>query len=630
VIQQSKNAPSITFSFIVLLLALITILTPSVLARTGTIAALSTSGENATVGDVIDIALQVQPGRGAIYIESMPLTRLDTQMSARLAVEAACERSAQDCRQYDFFYVIRTSGGVIGGPSAGAALAVLTYAVLEEIPIRNNTAITGAILPGGVIGPVGSVQEKVRGAARAGYSVALVPAFDSQDDQLLARTMSDSDAYTRSGITRSTYQEQGTTRTGETTSVTVIRIATLDDAIYHFTGRAPPRVAPLSAPPEAYTKDMARIATTLCERALITRSTLDEDDLAPNETRLREAERQYNRAMESIGRGAFYTGASQCFGSSLIAQQLLLETASNETRRNVLDMVQRGRTSMREAIEKAELTTITDLEVAMIATARLSDVERALREMNTSNPSPSELAYASERLETARAWFGIIGNIESKSLDLSQDALDASCRQKLDEARERVNYASYLFPQSAPQLEESVREAFSAAQRQHSALCILQASQAKAEANALLTALSVPEQDFEAVTQRKAMIARERIAAQTARGTFPILAYSYVEYADAFSGGEAATRALYTEYALELAMLPNAFTEQRSILRVDNRMSIVFGLGVVAGIVLGLIGGFALYHTPKQREPESKKSSTLSKRPLVKKPLANKPSARRR
>jgi predicted S18 family serine protease len=256
---------------------------------------------------------------------------------------------------------------------------------------------------------------------------------------------------------------------------------------------------------------------------------------------------------------------------------------------------------MREAIEKAELETVTDLEASMIASARLSDAERALRELDGDDPDPGTLAYASERLETARAWYGVIGRIGSKPFDLSQDALDGSCRRKLDEARERVNYASYLYPDSAEQLEESIRSAFSAAQRQHSALCILQASMAKAEANALLTALAVPEEDFEDVTARKAAIAQARIGAQTARDAFPILAYSYGEYADAFTEDEAATRALYTEYALELSSIPSSLSEKRSVFRVDLRTSAIFALGAVAGVVVGILIGSALARSSSRR-----------------------------
>jgi predicted S18 family serine protease len=238
----------------------------------------------------------------------------------------------------------------------------------------------------------------------------------------------------------------------------------------------------------------------------------------------------------------------------------------------------------------------------MIATERLQDVERALQEINDSNPSPAQLAYATERFETARAWFSVVGSIRGTELDLSQEALDASCRLKLDEARERVNYASFLFPQVASQLEQSLRDALGAAQRQHSALCILQASQAKAEANSILTALSVPESGFEAVTQRKSAIARERIAAQTERGTFPVLAYSYSEYSESFPETDSATGALYTEYSLELSSLPSNFALENHFMRLDKTMLTVFILGAMLGAIIGLVGGFFLYRPPKARK----------------------------
>ncbi|MDH4188043.1 MAG: hypothetical protein OEV08_13710 [Nitrospira sp.] len=61
------------------------------------------------------------------------------------------------------------------GPSAGAAMAVGFIALFKGDPIQRGIALTGTIEPGGQIGPVGSIPDKIRAAAREGYRTILVP-----------------------------------------------------------------------------------------------------------------------------------------------------------------------------------------------------------------------------------------------------------------------------------------------------------------------------------------------------------------------------------------------------------------------------------------------------------------------
>lgn len=61
------------------------------------------------------------------------------------------------------------------GPSAGAALAVGFIALFKGDRIQRGTALTGTIEPGGRIGWVGSIPDKIRAAKREGYHTVLVP-----------------------------------------------------------------------------------------------------------------------------------------------------------------------------------------------------------------------------------------------------------------------------------------------------------------------------------------------------------------------------------------------------------------------------------------------------------------------
>ena len=61
------------------------------------------------------------------------------------------------------------------GPSAGAAMAVGFIAMFKGDRIQRGTALTGTLEPGGLIGWVGGIPDKIRAAKREGYHTVLVP-----------------------------------------------------------------------------------------------------------------------------------------------------------------------------------------------------------------------------------------------------------------------------------------------------------------------------------------------------------------------------------------------------------------------------------------------------------------------
>ena len=56
------------------------------------------------------------------------------------------------------------------GPSAGAAMTVGFIALFKGDHIQRGIALTGTIEPGGQIGPVGSIPDKIRAAVREGFA----------------------------------------------------------------------------------------------------------------------------------------------------------------------------------------------------------------------------------------------------------------------------------------------------------------------------------------------------------------------------------------------------------------------------------------------------------------------------
>ncbi|MFH1400128.1 MAG: serine protease-like protein, partial [Nanoarchaeota archaeon] len=142
-----------------MLTLILSIPSPAMAATSGHMTLLTVAeNDEMQFGGTADVYLEIHPGKGRVFIDSLPLTKLDTQISTRFAHELACDFLEMDCSNKDFFYTIRADSSVVGGPSAGGALTVLTIAVLGDLPLDNETVMTGTIQSGGLIGPVAGIK----------------------------------------------------------------------------------------------------------------------------------------------------------------------------------------------------------------------------------------------------------------------------------------------------------------------------------------------------------------------------------------------------------------------------------------------------------------------------------------
>jgi uncharacterized protein len=131
--------------------------------------------DNKTEGIAADLTVEVKEGSGRVFVETKPLTQIDTQASARLAKDVACNILDRDCSKIDFFYIIESDFQIIGGPSAGSAMTAATLAALQGVEINKDVFVTGTINPAGSLGPIGSIVEKAEAAYSAGARIVLIP-----------------------------------------------------------------------------------------------------------------------------------------------------------------------------------------------------------------------------------------------------------------------------------------------------------------------------------------------------------------------------------------------------------------------------------------------------------------------
>lgn len=134
------------------------------------IAAVDSQGN----GVLADLQVEISPGRG-VYYSIQPMIELDLQSSANTAVQVASEVTGKALDAVRVSFTITASAEIVGGPSAGAAMAVITIATVENCAVRGDAVITGIIQADGGIGLVGGIYAKAKAANDEGMALFLVP-----------------------------------------------------------------------------------------------------------------------------------------------------------------------------------------------------------------------------------------------------------------------------------------------------------------------------------------------------------------------------------------------------------------------------------------------------------------------
>lgn len=520
-------------------------------------------------GSTAQLTLELQPGTGRIFLDTTPLTKLDTQVSTRFANDVACDQFNLPCSQYDFIYTIDSGSSIIGGPSAGAALAALTTIAVLDLEYDPNVAITGTINSGGTVGPVGGVQEKLEAAAKK-YTVALVPlGATTYATNFTSNQTLDLIAYAKENL-----------------SLTAYEVADLDEVLYYLTGQQLRNTTPDFFIDPSYQELMHSVQEQLCERT----QELEQKDIALDEEDQIFVNEQKQKGRQAQEQGDDYSAASFCFTVNIQLQQSYYQhhvptPADIETLQEEIQQEQ-------EEITKIDLTTISDLQTVMIVKERLHDAEELITQAaNVSNTTEQAnlLGYAEERFVSAQVWKTFF-SMEGKQFIVTPQKLNEVCTIKLAEADERKNYAE-LFLGDIPlaQVGAKITAARKAEAEGESELCIILAAQAKADASAVLSSLGVTEDHLTSfLTSKKAAVERT-IARNSVEGVFPILGYSYYQYATSLQD-EAFTPLVYYEYALEMSDLEIYFAEDpKPLVFSEGGEKWDFWQGFLLGFAVGIV-----------------------------------------
>ncbi len=587
---------------LILLVALFLAIVPLASAQQGHMKLLAvTETSEGYDGGIADLYLEIKPGSGRVFLETFPLTKVDTQISTRFAKEIACDFADVDCNRYDFFYTITADSSIIGGPSAGAAISVLTFSLIKNAPLKEDIAITGTINSGGVIGPVGGLKAKIGAAQEAGIKKVLIPIGESIDNGNESLSANESINQT---LGNGTEEEFSLNKVRKEFNIEIKEASTLDDALFEFTGKRFREKKSNLTISQNYADTMKNLAIELCSRSTRLQNGILNLSVHDNSTKdqLNIALNLSNKGKDLFNENKYYSSASYCFGSNVELNYitLLKMSLAQEDLRKKIKEIQLDIDSFDSKIERAELKTVTDLESYMVVKERLIEAKEYLdifdESLKNNETGLRSLAYAIERANSAKSWAQFLNN-EGKVFDLDESKIKNACRKKLSEVEERLQYVQLYLPQSLENARKDLEYAYKDMNEGRYELCLFKASKAKANVDTVLSVFGVKLVNVVHVVESKLEAVERNLMEETENGVFPIVGYSYFEYANSLKDTDPFSALLYSEYALELSNLDIYFksSSRRGISLLyytDMRMVFVFLIGIVVGIAITRITAF--------------------------------------
>ena len=545
-------------------------------------------------GSIADLYLEIKPGSGQVFLDTFPLTRTDTQISTRFAKQIACDYLDENCAQFDFFYTIRADSSIIAGPSAGAALSILTISLLDGFSLDETMSITGTINSGGIVGVVGGIKAKIQAAADIGLETVLIPEGERfvDDDKVNGTFFAAEEGSNSSNATIDLVAF------GLSLGVTVIEVSDLDEALALFTGEEYVAEDVTLAIDEEYTETMSHLAGALCNRTAQLRLLLDGYDVGEENSTFKRILNLTSSASSALEVGKAYSAASYCFSANVQSSYMIkvLKGAGERDVNLTLDTIESNVHRLEKALEGREQKTLSDLEAYSVVVERLLEAQEEKLRINVSDANLRTLAYSLERVYSAFSWARFYDH-RGSPVSINSKSLRFSCEQKIAEAEERYQYLQLFYPIiDLSNTRQELDLAYDDLNAQEYTLCMFKATKAKAESNIVLNSIGVEEAKITDLIAKKLELASRVIARQIEKGNFPILGYSYYEYAGSLIESDPFSALLFAEYALEISNLDMYFPDGRRVkVSVDIDSVAIFLWGLVIGAflmrIVTLLGG---------------------------------------
>ncbi len=540
--------------------------------------------DNGKSGTVASLHLELRPGSERVFLETYPMTKVATQASLRFAQQIACKQLELDCSKYDFLYTIKALPGIVGGPSAGGAASVLTSALLLNKTVPNEFAMTGTINSGGIIGPVGGLKYKVMAAANNSIKTVFLPAGTSNAKEEDNSTI-DLIAF------------------GKNLSLTVVEVSTLGEVLELALGVPQVSINESLQIQDRYQRIMKEVSDDLCMRTA--------DYLSkPIKANLTDVKNFTERSVRDQAQGAYYAAASYCFRANVEYKRAWYEemNLSKEELVKKVGLLKKEAKDIRKEFESKNISNLGDVQTFMAVLERVDEAEDILGDLSEKfNKNESfdagDVGFAEERLFSGVTWARFFDGQE-QGLVVDLNSLKSVCIAKISEAEERYNYVKSVIPEALDATRDDINEAYDLLNDEKYIMCLYGASKAKAEADVLLSLMGVEEDRFDEVIDLKIDVAKQALIKAQRKNVFPIIAYSYYEYAKSLRDFDRVSSLLFTEYALELANLDIYFKEKKEVLPEARPERHPVPPGMIIFVVGFIVGALIiwLFTRPRKRK----------------------------
>lgn len=132
-------------------------------------------------GTMIDISVELIPGKGRVLVQTEPLMGVVFQDAANTAAFVAQDYTDKSLSASDTIFSITAEQEIPGvdGPSAGALMTLIMISALENETLDPGVTVTGTIDEYGYIGSIGGIVEKAQAAKDSGKDLFLIPKENS-------------------------------------------------------------------------------------------------------------------------------------------------------------------------------------------------------------------------------------------------------------------------------------------------------------------------------------------------------------------------------------------------------------------------------------------------------------------
>ncbi len=634
------------------------------------------STDNGYVGVISTITVTIQSnGSGRVFVDTLPLTEVDMQGSARLAVKVASAlvKNDENCdvnpSEFDYFFVVRTSSPVIGGPSAGGIMTVATISLLESWEMDNRTVMTGMINPDGSIGPIGGIPQKIDAAYSVGATHFLIPKGQGTYTEMVATTVNGW-ITTVKPVTRNIADYAM-----ENYRMTVTEVADINEALGNFTGYSFLfNETGTNITTDDYLNAIKPLASTLLENAIReyeNASLRIENTSIPNNyptyyrydliDSLKVAEDNFKKSEGAYENETYYTSTSESF-QSLIYSRFIIYTCEYWNTDNdtfLQDLLNNAKSKYNDAANLAknsEISGYISLQTVGAAQRRATEAKERLESAESMYNNGLflytqvldylyKIAFIFERSNSIGWWINIGSNFNETG-ELDKDILDDLALEYIEEAQQATIYSSIILSEIGSSAsissnyltlaEDLLVSARKNLENDYPALAFFEALEATVRANLAIETIGFEPQDKIELASESA---NNNIAKSRQQGIEPVLAVSYYEFAESLANdSEYDSALLYFRYggmiagALGLTEftggtssryigVPEIFEPSSLNLLLQN-IGVVISIVILAGAV-GIIVGILISVLILKKEEKHRKGQekqVYEKRELQKNP----------